>query len=102
LANGSSTVVWDGNNDNSGSVGGGMYTIKAEIVDPFGQVTSLVQSVQVLPGGSQQSLDIFNSAGELVRTIRLPVPVPGATACAWMTAATPCKSTPARAPPPRT
>ena len=78
FATGGNTLVWDGSNDNGAMIKGGMYTIKAEIVDPFGKVTSLVQDVQVLPGGTQQFLRIFNAAGEVVRTIHLPVSVKGA------------------------
>ena len=71
LKDGSGSLVWDGTNDNAGALSGGVYTIKAEITDNFGQVTSLVQEVQVLPGGAQQFVRIFNSAGETVREIRL-------------------------------
>ena len=78
LADGSTTVAWMGDNDSGTMVGGGMYTIKAEIIDNFGQITSLIQQVQVVPGGAQQTLNIYNSAGELVRTLRLPTPVAGA------------------------
>lgn len=78
LATGSNTVVWDVTNDNAGEISGGTYTIKAEIIDNFGQVTSLVQTIQVVPGGVQQYLRIFNGAGEVVRNIQLATPVNGA------------------------
>jgi hypothetical protein len=77
LNTGGSSVFWGGLNDSAMLVKGGVYTIKAEITDNFGQVTSLIKVVQVVPGGAQQLLRIFNSAGETVREIPLAA-VPGA------------------------
>jgi flagellar hook assembly protein FlgD len=78
LAGGRNQVLWDGYNDSAMLVDGGVYVIKAEITDPFGEVTALIRTVQVLPGGVQQSVRIYNAAGELVRLIILPA-VPGAS-----------------------
>jgi flagellar hook assembly protein FlgD len=78
LATGGNTVAWAGVNDSAMLVSGGVYTIKAEITDQWGQTTAMVRTVQVIPGGAQQTLRIYNSAGELVRSIPL-TPVPGAT-----------------------
>jgi hypothetical protein len=78
LSTGGSTLTWSGTNDSAMLVQGGTYSIKAEITDQWGQTTALVKPVQVIPGGVQQSLRIYNSAGEIVRTIPL-TPVPGAT-----------------------
>ena len=79
LANGGNTVLWDGTNDNGGSLGGGSYVIKTEVQDPFGQVISLSREVQVIPATIQQYLRIYNSAGEVVRTIHLASTVSGAS-----------------------
>jgi hypothetical protein len=79
FATGSNTVAWTGMNDSAMLVQGGVYTIKAEITDQWGQTTSLVKSVEVIPGGIQQSLRIYNSAGELVRVVPISTPVTGAT-----------------------
>jgi hypothetical protein len=67
-----SGVAWAADNDNGQVVNGGIYTIKAEIVDQFGQVTTLQRSIQVISVVPQNSLDIFNSAGELVASLPLP------------------------------
>jgi flagellar hook assembly protein FlgD len=79
FASGGNTVSWGGYNDSAMLVQGGVYSIKAEITDPFGQVTALIKPVQVIPGGVQQTLRIYNGAGEMVRSINLPAPVAGAT-----------------------
>jgi flagellar hook assembly protein FlgD len=79
FATGSSTVGWSGVNDSAMLVKGGVYTIKAEITDQWGQTTALVRTVQVIPGGVQQTLRIYNGAGELVRSVPVAGPVVGAT-----------------------
>jgi flagellar hook assembly protein FlgD len=79
FSTGSNQLSWAGENDSGQRVDGGVYTIKAEISDQFGQVTALIKAVQVIPGMVQQSLRIYNGAGELVRSILLPSAVPGAT-----------------------
>jgi flagellar hook assembly protein FlgD len=66
LANGQSSLPWTGLNDGSQSVGGGVYTIKVSETDSFGAVQSWSQEVSVLPPASQESLAIYNSAGELI------------------------------------
>ena len=63
---------WKADNDSGQTVKGGVYTIKAEIVDQFGQVTSLQQSVQVVNVVAENSLTIYNSAGERVADVALP------------------------------
>jgi hypothetical protein len=67
-----SGIAWPADNDNGQVVNGGIYTIKAEIVDQFGQVTTLQRSIQVVSVAPQNSLDIYNSAGELVASLPLP------------------------------
>jgi flagellar hook assembly protein FlgD len=79
LATGGTTLSWDGTNNAGAPVAGGIYTLKAEIIDPFGQVTSLIHQVNVLPGDNQQFVRVYNSAGELVRQIQLSQPLPGAS-----------------------
>ena len=64
-------LAWDGSNDGQQRVGGGVYYFKASFKDPFGQVTTLVKPVTVLPGPLQQSLNLYNSAGELVQSLAL-------------------------------
>ena len=63
--------VWYGNNDTGQWVANGVYYIKATTTDPFGQDMSHTQSVAVTASGSYCRLQIYNSAGELVRSISL-------------------------------
>lgn len=64
-------LIWMGDNSNGQAVSGGTYYLKSEIVDSFGTKQSWSQSVAVLPQGPAQSLEIFNSAGEMVAALSL-------------------------------
>jgi hypothetical protein len=70
--NGLSALEWDLDNNNGQPVSGGMYYVKVQTIDPYGNVTAYSQAVPVLPPASSDSLSIYNSAGELVRQIQLP------------------------------
>lgn len=72
LANGAPPLVWAGDNDNGQGVSNGLYTLKLEQTDSFGTVTTLTQGLQVLNAPSQGSLQVYNSAGELIRDLPLP------------------------------
>ena len=65
-------LQWDLRNDASQSVRGGVYTLKAEVRDPFGSISTLTAQVQVLPPPQMASLVIYNSAGEAVRHLMVP------------------------------
>lgn len=66
LSDGSSALLWSGENDSGQYVSSGTYYFKLEFADSFGSSTSFIKGVEVLqpPGG--QELRVFNSAGELV------------------------------------
>ena len=64
--------VWNANNSNGQPVSNGVYTIKVEVKNAFGQVTSLMQNVQVISVVPVNALEIFNSAGEVVAHMILP------------------------------
>jgi hypothetical protein len=66
-------VLWSATNNSGQLVNSGVYTIKATIVDNFGQITTLQQSIEVVNAKPQNSLNIYNSAGELVVSLPLPV-----------------------------
>jgi hypothetical protein len=66
---------WDGTNDNGALVSNGTYTVKMQQTDSFGHVQTLTHAITVVSDGKTYCLRVFNSAGELVRT--LPVPVLG-------------------------
>jgi hypothetical protein len=67
-----SGLQWAGDNDAGQAVAGGVYTLRAELTDNFGQLTTLVKAVQVLPAATAHGVRIFNSAGELVANLGLP------------------------------
>jgi hypothetical protein len=69
LQGGLTGLSWAGLNDASQVVSGGIYTIKVSETDPFGNVVAWSKEVSVLPPASQQSLAIYNSAGELVANL---------------------------------
>jgi hypothetical protein len=79
LQGGSDSLVWQGSNDNGQPVSGGTYYIKVDEIDPFGSVQSWTSPVAVLPPVAQQSLNIYNSAGELVAHLDLSSLPPGTT-----------------------
>ena len=64
-------VLWMADNNGGQTVSGGVYYIKATITDNFGQVTTLQHSVQVVSVVPENSLRIYNSAGEVVAEIAL-------------------------------
>ena len=66
LSNGSTSLRWQGENNSGQLVASGSYTVKVEISDQWGRVTSLNQTVQVLASQVRNSVEIFNSAGERV------------------------------------
>jgi flagellar hook assembly protein FlgD len=63
------TYVWNGTNDNGQQVSSGIYYVKLEEHDSYGNVISYVQQVVVLAVGNQVKLRIYNSAGEEVKTL---------------------------------
>jgi hypothetical protein len=65
-------VYWDGMNSDGQMVAGGVYYIKVEVKNPFGQVSAFSSAVNVLRSDSPVFVEIFNSAGELVRSLPAP------------------------------
>jgi Bacterial lectin len=73
LADGQTSVAWNGSNNNGQPVTSGVYYFQVVLVNNFGNTTTFDQSVQVLgQGDNSQPLSIFNSAGELVWSGALP------------------------------
>ena len=73
LADGSGQLPIDGRNDQGQPLGGGSYVIKWESTDPFGSVQTQQFNLLILPAEPLSRLGVFNSAGELVATLGLPV-----------------------------
>lgn len=67
-AEGSSSFVWDGANEAGQIVSGGNYYIKVKVMDEYGHEKAVVIPLQVVRSGAGVRLDIYNSAGELVRS----------------------------------
>jgi len=67
LQDGRDHLLWLGENQSGQRVSSGSYVIKIETLDPFGHVSTLQQSVQMLTTESPTELALYNSAGELVR-----------------------------------
>jgi flagellar hook assembly protein FlgD len=69
LAQGGVTYTWNADNNSSQSVDSGLYYIKFEQKDQFGHSNVFIKQVQVIKEEEYVELNIFNSSGELVRTI---------------------------------
>ncbi|MFP4465979.1 MAG: hypothetical protein ACLFP1_02905, partial [Candidatus Goldiibacteriota bacterium] len=68
---------WDGKNTQGGDAENGKYYIHAEVKDKYGFVHSVIKEVMLLTNNVSTTVNIYNSAGELVKTI--PVDTIGAT-----------------------
>ena len=69
ISGSSASVRWDGANGGGQFVGSGTYTIRIGLTDSFGSVTSYSQDVQVLRKSTAIQVNVYNSAGELVRRL---------------------------------
>jgi flagellar hook assembly protein FlgD len=65
-------VLWSGQNDQGQPVSNGSYYTKLSVVDAFGTQQSYTAGFNVMSTADTASVEIFNSAGERVRTIQLP------------------------------
>jgi len=61
--------TWDGSNNSGNPVTNGNYMIKVDSVSPQGVVTSVQQDATVNRALSDITANIYNSAGEIVRTL---------------------------------
>ena len=83
ITGGSSTpfeadLFWDGTNDGGQQIGQGQYFLKFTVTNAYGQVETTIEEVTVLTAQQYVKLKIYNSAGEVVRTIEVPY-IPGTT-----------------------
>jgi hypothetical protein len=60
---------WDGSNNSGNPVSNGAYEVKVDNIDPSGVVTSVSQQVVVNRDLTQAEVNIFNSAGEIVKKL---------------------------------
>jgi hypothetical protein len=77
-----SSLTWNTDNNGGQQVASGVYEIKVQTTDPFGQVTSVIKQVQVIDSQQQEAVTIYNSAGEVVAKPTLPA---GAQLCQLQT-----------------
>ncbi len=64
--------AWNGTTNANQEVPPGIYYIKISTTDTYGHVDTKIVSMQILYIQEYVMLNIFNSAGELVRTIKTP------------------------------
>lgn len=59
--------TWNGTNENGQPIGQGIYYIKVTMTDEYGHVNSTTKSVMLVRTEEYIRVNIYNSAGELVR-----------------------------------
>ncbi len=62
-------TVWDGTNQDGSPVPNGDYYLKVDNIDSFGVDSSVVLNVDVNRSLEKVTIDIYNEAGEIVRTL---------------------------------
>jgi flagellar hook assembly protein FlgD len=62
-------LTWDGNNDNGQWVTDGVYYMQVATTDSFGNIQTTTQAIPVVGAARTASLQIYNSAGEMVRNL---------------------------------
>ncbi|HTB22001.1 MAG TPA: T9SS type A sorting domain-containing protein [bacterium] len=67
--NAGSNLEWNANNNSGQSVQSGVYTVVITSKNSFGQIQTQTKAVSVLAVGGQATLNIYNSAGELVANL---------------------------------
>jgi len=67
---GKTVFTWKAINDQSQLIDQGVYYIKVESTDPYGHTTAYIKDVTVVRLEEYVELNIYNNAGELVRTIK--------------------------------
>jgi hypothetical protein len=59
-------LIWAGTSDNGQLVASGIYNIVVQVHDGFGLVTTWTQTLTVLRADASTSVEVYNSAGEMV------------------------------------
>jgi flagellar hook assembly protein FlgD len=67
---GGSWFTWNGDNAQGQDVSSGQYYVTIAQIDAYGHEVSITKEITVIDNRSYVELNIFNAAGELVRTIR--------------------------------
>jgi flagellar hook assembly protein FlgD len=69
---GGGILTWDGDNDSGQWVSNGVYYLQVSSTDSFGSVQTVSQALPVLGTPRTASMQVYNSAGEMVRHIPVP------------------------------
>jgi flagellar hook assembly protein FlgD len=77
LFQGKKIGTWDGTNQAGNPVSNGMYYVKVDNVDPYGVVNTVSQMVTVSRSIAKVQVNVFNSAGEIIRHLYAVVDDPG-------------------------
>jgi flagellar hook assembly protein FlgD len=64
---------WDGKNTNGQMVSSGAYVVQAQVTDPFGKVKVMSTTLTVVRQDREVKVEVYNSAGELVKHFDQPV-----------------------------
>jgi flagellar hook assembly protein FlgD len=67
---GATIFTWRAINDQSQLINQGVYYIKIESIDSYGHISTLIKDVTVVRVEEYAEVNIYNNAGELVRSIR--------------------------------
>ncbi len=67
-----SSFIWNGYSDSGQEVTPGLYYIKISTTDTYGHVNTHIETIQVLKLDQTARINIYNSAGELVRRLETP------------------------------
>jgi len=70
---GDTTFTWDGSNQQGQAVSNGSYWLKFDVFEPNSHVTTWVLGAQVVRPARANALGVYNSAGERVAKLDLPV-----------------------------
>ena len=65
------SFFWDASSDSGQQVSQGLYYIKISTTDTYGHVDTHIESVQILRMDVYARVNIYNSAGELVRRLQV-------------------------------
>lgn len=65
------SFFWDSSSDSGQQVSPGLYYLKISTTDTYGHVNTHIESIQILKMDVYARINIYNSAGELVRRLQV-------------------------------
>jgi flagellar hook assembly protein FlgD len=70
---GGAIFTWNGTTDAGQQVAPGLYYVKFTMQEEYGAVDTVVKSIQIIRSDTYTRISIYNSAGEVVYRVNLPV-----------------------------